>query len=711
MISPANIQLDKQGVPYSSIYQDCYYSRNNGLAESRYVFQEGNQLIERWQQYVTKYGKPYPVFVIAETGFGTGLNFLATWQTWQNTAKTIRPQTLHFISIEKHPIPKKQLASILAQWVELTYFSDELLAHYPALVSGIHRLVFADHQIMLSLCFMSAQHALNTLSCNVDAWYLDGFAPAKNPDLWDYDTLSGVAQLSDENTTLATFTAASLVRKQLTAVGFLVSKRKGFAKKREMLVAQFMPHQPANEQTNKKTNEQTNQQAEKQIAKHTIATPNKLTTKKQAQTIEPWFCYNKLKQALNKQVVIIGGGIAACQIAWHLAQRHWQITLLERHSALAQEASGNLAGVISPKMTANPSLGEDFYSSAFLYVIQQLNQFERNPNHKIHWQPSGLLQLNHNAREQARWEALKSRKFPDDFLQLIDTQQVSELAKVKLDYAASYFPQAAWINPKSFCEQLTKHPNIHRKYYHDVLSLEESNNTHAWAINIKLINDKTKESQTLPTQIKSDYVIIANGKDVQQFSQTKSFPFIPVAGQSSLAKSNHKSQKLTCILGHEGYLTPADSINHHQHCFGASFDRQDLSTVLSDKKTKENFLQLQRYLSSLNISAADCQNGHAAIRMTTPDRFPYIGAIPNISYYQKNYADLHQGKHWKNYPPADYLAGLFIFAGFGSRGLTTTALCAEMLASLMNNEPLPFGKPLLNQLHPARFLIRKLKRQ
>ncbi|MGV6809427.1 MAG: bifunctional tRNA (5-methylaminomethyl-2-thiouridine)(34)-methyltransferase MnmD/FAD-dependent 5-carboxymethylaminomethyl-2-thiouridine(34) oxidoreductase MnmC [bacterium] len=688
MISPANIQLDEQGVPYSSTYQDCYYSRSNGLAESRYVFQEGNQLIERWQQYVAEHGKPYPVFIIAETGFGTGLNFLATWQMWDKTDKNIRPQILHFITIEKHPIPKKALSSILAHWTELSHFNHELLAHYPSLVAGIHRRTFANHRVILSLCFMPAQQALHELNCKVDAWYLDGFAPAKNPDLWDEQTISSIAQLSHAQTTLATFTVASLVRKQLTAVGFAVNKRKGFAKKREMLIARFTAHKTTNQQT--------------------IKPFKSLDTNKHI--IEPWFSYNKLIRSPKKEVVIIGGGIAACQIAWHLAQRDWQITLLERHHDLAQEASGNLAGVISPKLTAHPSLGEDFYVSAFLYVLQQLNQFE-HPNknntqniHQVQWQQCGLLQLNHNDREQTRWEALQNRLFPDDFLQLLNHQQASDIANITLDYAASYFPQAAWVNPKSFCERLTQHPNIHRKYYHGVLSLENDGNHHNWQVNIKPINDKV-------TRINTDYVIIANGKDVKQFLQTQDLPFLPVAGQSSLAKSNRESKKLTCLLGHEGYLTPAHSATHQQHCFGASFDRQDLSLLLKDKKTEENFLQLERYLAGLNIRAEDCQNGHAAIRMATPDRFPYVGAIPNVTYYQQYYADLHQGKHWKNYPAAHYLTGLFIFAGFGSRGLTTTALCAEMLASLMNHEPLPFGTPLLKQLHPARFLIRQLKRK
>jgi tRNA 5-methylaminomethyl-2-thiouridine biosynthesis bifunctional protein len=661
MISPANIQEDEHGIPYSTDYNDCYYSRNNGLAESRYVFQEGNQLIERWQARET----PYHTFVIAETGFGTGLNFLATWKTWHHTEKKNRPKILHFISIEKHPIPKSQLVRILSYWDELSPFSNKLLESYPPLITGLHRLAFDNHQVILTLCFMPAKQALASLHYTIDAWYLDGFAPAKNPDLWDQETLSAIAKLSHKNTTLATFTAASLVRKQLINVGFKVSKRKGFAKKREMLVAQF-------------TN---NEDFEKS---------------KKYPTIKAWFNYSALKRHPSKHVVIIGGGIAACQAAWHLAQRGWQVTLLERHADLAQEASGNLAGVISPKMTAKPSIGEDFYLASFLYVLQQLQQFA----HTVDWDNCGLLQLVHNKREKARWEALKTREIPESFLKLLDKKQASELANIDLDYSANYFPKSAWVNPKSFCKRLTQHSNITIQYYHEALHLEKNNN--AWHI-----TGRNKALST-PLIIKSAYVIIANGKEAQQFSQNRHLPFMPVAGQSSLAKSNTYSKNLSCILGHEGYFIPDYK---GLHCFGATFNRNSIDSSLNSEKTDENFLQAQKYLPNIGITRTDCENGHAAVRMATPDRFPYVGALPNIDYYQKHYSDLHQGKYWKDYPPANYLNGLFIFAGFGSRGLTTTALCAEMLAALLNNEPLPFENKLLNQLHPARFLIRQLKKQ
>jgi tRNA 5-methylaminomethyl-2-thiouridine biosynthesis bifunctional protein len=197
MISPANIQEDEHGIPYSTDYNDCYYSRHNGLAESRYIFQEGNQLIERWQAGET----PYHTFVIAETGFGTGLNFLATWQTWHHTEKKNRPKVLHFISIEKHPIPKSQLARVLSCWDELSSFSDALLESYPPLIAGLHRRAFDNHQVILTLCFMPAKKALASLHNAIDVWYLDGFSPAKNPDLWNQEILTAIAKLSHKNTT------------------------------------------------------------------------------------------------------------------------------------------------------------------------------------------------------------------------------------------------------------------------------------------------------------------------------------------------------------------------------------------------------------------------------------------------------------------------------------------------------------------------------
>ena len=645
-LTPAQVTLDASGTPYAPAFDDCYFSRLDGLAESRYVFLQGNNLPQRWQQQQR--------FVIAETGFGTGLNFLATWQAWQQDAQ--RCEQLQFISIEKHPISVEKLRELLSVWVELKPFVYELLANYPPLLSGMHRLVLAQGRVQLTLCFMPIEEALAQLVCRADAWFLDGFAPAKNPEMWQLSNLQGIARLSHAQTCLATFTAASEVRRTLTEAGFSVTKRKGFGKKREMLTAQY------------------NAEAQQTL-------------------VAPWLSLPE-QPCSQKTVSIMGGGIAGCQMAYALAIRGWQVTLIERHAQLASEASGNRAGVLTPKMTAESSWGESFYRQAFGFAIRQLQQFTQQ-GFKLDWQACGAMQLAHEPRELARQQALIARQLPADFLQVLDAQTATQLAGIPLTVGASYFPQGSWLNPRSLCQALIQHPNIHVILKQTALELKQSLNQ-TWQV--------LDNTQKLISE--AEVLIIANGKDLTSFGQTESLPLMPVQGQTSTASVSHYSQTLKLALGHEGYITPAIE---GQHIFGATFKRNHTDVSLDAESDQTNYQQLQQYLPELANSFNTIHSSHAAIRMTTPDRYPIVGAIPDIAYYQAEYASLKHGQKYRQYPKARYIQGLYVLGGFGSRGLTTSGLCAELLAAIINDEPLPIQKTLYENLQPARFLIKQLK--
>lgn len=627
---PAHIQLDESGTPYAPDFADCYFSRQDGLAESRYVFLQGNQLPQRWQNQAQ--------FVIAETGFGTGLNFLATWQAWQDDPQ--RCQRLHFISIEKHPIPVDQLRQLLGHWAELDRYAEELLANYPSLVSGFHRLSLAGGRITLTLCFMDIAAALPELVAQVDAWYLDGFAPARNPQMWQASQLRGIAVLSHSQTTLATFTAAGEVRRNLQAAGFTVSKRKGFGHKREMLTACLSADVP----------------------------PAKQTT--------PWFA---LPSAVTKQQAsVIGGGIAGCQIAHALAIRGWQVTLLERHASLATEASGNRAGVLIPKMTAKAGWGESFYQQAFTYAVRQARQLTQ-AGHTIDWQQCGSLQLAHEEREAARQFALSERGLAEDFVQILDAEAASEVAGIALSMGGSYFPQAAWLNPRSLCQALVAHPNIQVQPLTAMTQFDATEGVH----------------------------IVASGRDANRFTQTASLPFMPVMGQTSYAQATAITQQLRTTLGHEGYLTPAWQ---GSHVFGATFARDVYEPYLQTSADTQNWQQLARYLPEFAQGLGKVRSGHAAIRMTTLDRYPMVGALADEVFFQQVYERLRHGVGRHAFPAAQYMPNVFILAGFGSRGLATSGLCAEVLAAQLCAEPLPIQRTLYQNLHPARFLIRHLRK-
>ncbi len=235
-IQHANLRWDSDGQPVSGSFDDVYFSKLSGLDETRYVFLQHNQLEQRFSQLNSG-----DLFVVGETGFGTGLNFLACWQLFDNTTAT--GARLHFISTEKYPLSPQDWQMALAMWPELDSYSQQLLSALAStqLQSGSNLLCFADGQVSLQLLVGDSQQQLAQQEQLVDAWFLDGFAPAKNPEMWTQDVFQQLARLSAPQANIATFTSAGFVRRGLEEVGFKMQRCKGFAFKRQMLQGQFQP--------------------------------------------------------------------------------------------------------------------------------------------------------------------------------------------------------------------------------------------------------------------------------------------------------------------------------------------------------------------------------------------------------------------------------------------------------------------------------------
>lgn len=225
---PAERAETGDGTPFSQIYDDVYHTAHGGLAQTRHVFLAGNGLPARWIDTDD--------FVIFETGFGLGLNFLVTWQTWRASEANGR---LHFVSVEKHPFRHDDLARLLAPYAEMASLASKLLRQWPPLAPGFHRLHFDDGKVTLTLMFGDAQALLPQLTAAVDAVFLDGFAPTKNPELWSCDLLTAITRLCKSQATLATWSVAGEVRRGLQHAGWKLERRPGFGKKREMLVGQI----------------------------------------------------------------------------------------------------------------------------------------------------------------------------------------------------------------------------------------------------------------------------------------------------------------------------------------------------------------------------------------------------------------------------------------------------------------------------------------
>ena len=226
----AHIQW-KDNQPYSLDFNDVYFNSENGLQETEYVFIAHNQLKQRFSQLKNS------TFTIIETGFGTGLNFLAVAAQWLTLAPL--SAKLRFISIEKYPIHPADFFYAVHVWPSVPSISKELCAQYDNLKVGINTYNLAEGRIQLDLHIGDIAEQLPNIQASADAWLLDGFAPAKNADMWSSELFSHMARLSKKDTTFATFTSAGAVRRGLQAVGFEVQKHAGFGKKREMLAGYF----------------------------------------------------------------------------------------------------------------------------------------------------------------------------------------------------------------------------------------------------------------------------------------------------------------------------------------------------------------------------------------------------------------------------------------------------------------------------------------
>lgn len=216
--------------PYSLEFHDVYYSADNGLAETEYVFIQQNHLAERFSNLQSA------EFTIIETGFGTGLNFFATVQHWLKHAPAHAKLT--FISIERYPLNLQDFIKANQPW-PYHALVDQLASDYAQLNDGLNQLSCCDNRIELALWIGDVSAMLPKIQTKADAWFLDGFAPSKNDDMWSDSLFQEIAHLSKPNTSFATFTCAGRVRRNLQNAGFAVAKVPGFGKKREMLSGSF----------------------------------------------------------------------------------------------------------------------------------------------------------------------------------------------------------------------------------------------------------------------------------------------------------------------------------------------------------------------------------------------------------------------------------------------------------------------------------------
>lgn len=300
---PEPVEWLADGTPRSPRFQDIYRSSSGGLAQARHVFLRGCGLPAAWA------GQRQ--WRILETGFGLGLNFLATWRAWKDDPG--RPRLLHFASVEAWPAAAAALLRSAAAYPELEPLARLLADQWVGLVAGVHRLSFEDGRVLLTLGVRDVRQALREQACSADSVFLDGFDPERNPDMWDHHTLKAVARHCHRGTRLATWTVAGAVRRELAQLGFTVQKADGLAPKRHCLQAVF---EPAWE------------------PKGAAPFPE----------VAPARC------------IVVGAGLAGAAVAASLARRGWQVTVLDQADVPAGGASALPAGLLAPHTSPDDGL-------------------------------------------------------------------------------------------------------------------------------------------------------------------------------------------------------------------------------------------------------------------------------------------------------------------------------------------------------------------
>lgn len=650
----ARLDWNEAGTPVSSEFGDVYFSNDNGLAETRYVFLQQNRLPARFLHH------DRDTFVIGETGFGTGLNFLATMAAFLEQApQTGNGSRLHFISFEKYPLTQGDLRKALAAWPELSSLSQDLIAQWPIPVSGCHRLIFAGGRIRLDLWLGDIKDMMPQLPHHaeglVDAWYLDGFSPAKNPEMWTQALFDGLARLARPAATIATFTCAGFVRRGLIAAGFAMKKVKGHGSKREMLAGDRIDKQPQ-------------------------------------QTIAPWYARPAGRDG---EVLIIGGGIASAMTALSLVERGRKVTLLCEDDEPANGASGNRQGALYPLLNGEHDALSRFYSLAFGYARHRLLALaERHP---VAFALCGVTQLGYDDKSAAKLAKMSQGPFPSELIHPLSTAEVAQVIGLPCDHSGVSYPLGGWLCPADLTRAAIKEAQASGL-------LEVVFNTELVAI-AEQVDGWQLESRD-GRRWQAPNLVVAAGHKLPALIPFAELPLYPVRGQVSHVPTSTSLSRLNTVLCYDGYLTP---VHKDHHCIGASYGRNQTDLGFRAEEQLQNQARLQACLpqqswpGEVDVSGNEARVG---VRCASRDHLPVVGPVARLASLADHYAELHTDQ--QGAAPLPCHPGLYVLGALGSRGLCSAPLCGELLASEICGDPLPLAADLLEALHPARYWVRKL---
>ena len=561
-------------VAYSRLYDDIYFSSESGYDETMTVFMKPTGLPERFEHA--------RLTTIAELGFGTGLNFCVALSLFRKHAPV--DARLHYIATEHAPLTADQIKDVLSAYPHLDIETADLITALPPRWPGRHRVFLDQGRVTLDLNYQDSKTMLASSDFAADIWFLDGFTPARNPDMWQGDIYNHMARCSAKDAICASFTAAGDVRRGLEAAGFDITRHDGFGRKRHRITG---------------------------ILSSRIA-------------VRP-------QPALPASVKIIGAGIAGASLAYALARRHINVEVLDAASDMAEGASGNIAALQTPRLTVDPTDHGWLSMNAFGFARRSALAMGAGLD-------EGCITLAKDEKEAARQQKLLRQGWPDALFSHMDAAAISDRLGVHLSAEGLFYPYAGAVDPRLWISRMLE--NIPCRYNVNITSMTNT------ASGIMLTGDYGHENRGHDNrghehhhyEDHADIVVIAAGAGLSALWGRRLEPILPItanSGQVSHIPSD-EAPDITIPISFGGYMARAKD---GSVALGASYQRIQNDHVMmpTDQISAhanahaENVARLPDILQNRLPHAPDhWQNhwsGRQSVRATTPDRQPMAGAL------------------------------------------------------------------------------------
>jgi tRNA 5-methylaminomethyl-2-thiouridine biosynthesis bifunctional protein len=512
---PYDTIQNSYGRPFSTAFRDRYHSDDGAFEEARHVFVEANELSKILLQQKT--------ITIGELGFGFGVSFLETCRFLAEFNTTNSTQCrINFLSVEGFPQTKEHFENF---HIELGTFQNplispfiiDLLTQYPKRTRGMHRLFLSD-SVILTLAYHPIDYVINNISLAADCWYLDGFSPSKNPEMWDQKTFAWVYKNTVQNGTFSTYSVSESVQTAASSVTFLLKKTTGFGRKASML----------------------------QGIKYSGLLP------KQPKVPPP-------------KVAVLGAGLAGASVAYSLSRRNIEVEVFEKEHAPARKASGNKAAVFMPQLSSVPDYLSRFFLAGYLHSLGvfTIPQIEK---HIPSLTQNGVLRLSNVKKWEKVESQLEALGITKDLAKRFSKAEISSRLGITSKHSGIFFPESGSLHPEELIRALLE--NVKKVHLHTkVTSVMESDTC------VELLtSDSVSHTYT--------HLVFANAHELAEFPDFSWLPFEKIKGQVFISKLKQGSETVDVPLCYDGYTLPIGRSG--ELFVGATYEHNAHETEFSD---------------------------------------------------------------------------------------------------------------------------------